>query len=107
MDYEYVEVLIVLLTSLLFIAGSVERLIEIAKPLILKIANEDWQKAVKVLLAVLLGFGLSALLQFNPLGQFKWFVAPEWTGYLAAGMLASAGSSVLHPILEWLKTLKE
>lgn len=87
------------------LAAATERLIEIVKPLFEKIPNLDWQKAAKVAGAVLVGFGLSALTGFDVLAQFGLSVAPV-LGYAAGGLLISAGSSTIHPILEWLKTIK-
>jgi hypothetical protein len=100
-----IETLIAVFTTLLVLAGAVERLIEIAKPLLVKITNLDWQKSIKVLFAVLVGFGLSALFRFDILAQLGIATFPV-LGYLAGGLGASLGSSVIHPILEWLKTLK-
>ena len=98
--------LIVIFTVLLSIALAAERLIEVAKPLILKITNPDWQSSVKIVAAIVIGFGLAAMFQFNLLAALTVTSINPVFGYLMAGIVSSVGSSVLHAILEWLKTLQ-
>lgn len=100
------EKLVAIITVLLFIAGATERLIELVKPLIEKwIKDAAWLISVKITAAVLVAFGLAALFQYDLLTEVGLAVAPV-LGYLATGLVSSVGSSVLHPLLEWLKTLK-
>jgi hypothetical protein len=99
-----IDILIGVFAILLIFASATERLVEIVKPLFLKITNLDWQVSIKVAFAVLVGFGLAALFQYDVLAKVG-IVALPVLGYLAAGLIASVGSSVLHPILDWLKTL--
>jgi hypothetical protein len=98
------ETLVAVFTILLTIALAAERFIEIFKPIIEKI-SVLWQPSVKITLAILVGFGLAALFRFDLLKDLGLGVAPV-IGYALAGLVASTGSSVIHPILEWLKTLK-
>ena len=98
--------LIVIFTVLLSIALAAERLIEVAKPLILKITNLDWQSSVKIVAAIVIGFGRAAMFQFNLLAALTVTSINPVFGYLMAGIVSSVGSSVLHAILEWLKTLQ-
>lgn len=98
------ETLVAVFTILLTISLAAERLIEIFKPLIEKI-SVAWQPSVKISMAILTGFGLAALFRFDLLKDLGLGVAPV-IGYALAGLVASTGSSVIHPILEWLKTLK-
>ncbi len=90
----------------LTLAAASERLIELVKPLFLKIKDENWQKSAKVAGAALVGFGLSALFGFNVLDKFGVTAAPV-LGFLASGLLIGSGSSVIHPLLEWLKSIKQ
>jgi hypothetical protein len=99
-----IEVLTKIFSVLLVIALASERLIEVAKPLIEKVSIK-WQPSIKISVAILVGFGLAALFHFDILAElFVLGIAPI-VGYLLAGLVSSAGSSVIHPILEWLKTL--
>jgi hypothetical protein len=99
------QILIAVFTILLTLSLAVERLIEVARPLIEKIAVV-WQPSVKIGLAVVIGFGLAALFRFDLLKELLVFGVAPVLGYLLAGLVASTGSSVIHPILEWLKSLK-
>lgn len=99
------EVLEGLITAVIILALSTERGIELVKPLFLKIADPNWQKVAKIGAASVLGFAVSALVKFDPLAQLGFNLSP-WAGYAAAGLLASAGASPWHALLEWLKTIK-
>jgi hypothetical protein len=94
-----------MLTAVALLAASVERGVELFRPLILKIKDVQIQGVVKIAAAALLGFGLSALLRIDVLAILGISFNPV-VGYLAAGVLASAGASPWHAILEWLKQTK-
>jgi hypothetical protein len=96
---------IAMFTVLLTIALASERLIEVAKPLINKIQNVELAASVKIIGAALIGFGLAYLFGYNLLLALGLADIPTVLGYLVTGLVSSVGSSVLHPILEWLKTL--
>lgn len=94
------------LVAVITLAAMVERGVELVRPLILKIADIQAQNVVKIAAAVVIGFGTAALLQINVLGILGLAVPPV-AGYAAAGVLASAGASPWHALLEWLKTIKQ
>ena len=98
------QALIAVFTILLTIALAAERLIEVGKPLIEKI-TPTWQPPVKITLAATVGTLLAGLFHFDLLKELTVTGIAPIVGYIAAGLVASSGSSVLHPILEWLKTL--
>ena len=100
-----IDVLVAIFTVILTMAIAAERLIEIFKPLLDKLSTV-WQPSVKIVAAILVGFGLSALFNFDLLSKLGVMGVSPIAGFALAGLIASAGSSVLHPILEWLKTLK-
>ncbi len=100
-----IQILIVVLTAIALLAASVERGIELFKPLLNQIKSPDWQNVAKLGAAILLGFGLAALIRLDILAMLGFTFAPV-AGYLAAGILASAGASPWHAFLEWLKTIK-
>lgn len=100
------ETLISVLAVLAALAAFVERGVELVKPILEKLIKDGaWLISAKVLLASLVGFGLAALLRIDPLAMIGVSVSPV-IGYAAAGVLASAGASPFHAILEWLKTIK-
>jgi hypothetical protein len=101
-----VENLIAVFTVLFTIALAVERLIQIAKPLLEKIKDPLWLESAKVASAVVVGFGLAALFRFDLLERMTVTGTLPVIGYALAGLVASVGSSTLHAILEWLKTLR-
>ncbi len=100
-----VDVLIAIFTILATISLGAERLIEIFKPLIDKIAAA-WQASVKIGAAILIGFGLSALFRFDLLKEMSVSGSLPIVGYLLSGLIASTGSTVINRFREWLKTLK-
>ena len=99
------QTLIAVFTVLWTLALAAERFIEIFKPLIEKISIV-WQPSVKIVLAIAIGSALAALFRFDLLKELAVFGVIPVIGYVLAGLVASAGSSVIHPVLEWLKTLK-
>ena len=101
-----VEILIAIFTVLATISLAAERLIEMLKPLIEKIPTGAWQASAKIALAILSGFGLSALFRFDLLAQMGVHNDSVLIGYALSGLIASTGSTVINRILEWLKTLK-
>jgi hypothetical protein len=102
-----IETLIAVFTVLLTIALAVERLIQVAKPLLEKIQDPDWLESAKVVSAIVVGFGLAALFRFDLLARLTVTGTLPVVGYALAGLVASVGSSTLHALLEWLKTLQE
>ena len=100
-----VEVLVAVFAVLLTISLAVERLIEMFRPLIEKIA-EAWRASVKIGSAILVGFGLAALFRFDFLNELSVDGISPIVGYVLAGLVASTGSTTINRILEWLKTLK-
>lgn len=98
------ETLVAVFTIILTISLASERFIEIFKPLVDKV-SVAWQPSVKITTAILVGFGLAALFRFDLLKDLGLGVSPV-IGYALAGLVSSTGSSVIHPILDWLKTLK-
>lgn len=100
-----VEVLIAVFAVLLTISLAVERLIEMFRPLIEKIAI-TWQASVKIAGAILAGFGLAALFRFDFLKELGVVGISPIVGYILAGLVASTGSTTINRILDWLKTLK-
>ena len=99
------QTLIAVFTVLWTLALAAERFIEIFKPLIEKISIV-WQPSVKIVLAIAIGSALAALFRFDLLKELAVFGVIPVIGYVLVGLVASAGSSVIHPVLEWLKTLK-
>jgi hypothetical protein len=103
-----VEILISVFAILLVIAGSAERFIEIVKPGLEKtIKDPSWLISAKVAAAVLMSFALAAFFHFDLLARLGIVGTLPVIGYAAAGLFASIGSSGLHAILEWLKTIKQ
>jgi hypothetical protein len=102
-----IESLVAVFAVLLTIALAAERLIEIFKPIIEKIQDPNWLTSAKVGAAVLVGFGLAALFRFDMLARLSVTGTLPVVGYAAAGLVASVGSSTLHALLEWLKTLQQ
>ena len=100
-----VEVLIAIFTILLTISLAAERFIEVFKPLIEKI-SASWQASVKISVAILIGFGLSALFRFDLLKEMTVSSNMPLAGYALSGLIASTGSTTINRLLEWLKTLK-
>jgi hypothetical protein len=100
------ETVIALVTVIGTLAVAVERGIELFRPLWVKITDELWQNVAKLAAAILLGFGVAALLGINPFAILG-LPYPPVAGYAFAGFLASGGASSWHAILEWLKTIKE
>lgn len=90
----------------IFVALAVERGVAIARPLTLKIKDLEWQASAKIVLAIVLGILVAALLRLDFLTTVGIPLFGAWAGYVAAGVLASAGASPWHALLEWLKTLK-
>ncbi len=105
-DWSLLDKIVAVVATLATLSVIVERGLELVKPLFLKIKDENWQKSAKIAAATLVGFGLAAVLKYDALAQFGLSV-PAWVGFLATGAAISGGSSVWHPILEWLKTIKE
>lgn len=100
------ETLIAVFAVLYVISGAAERLIEVFKFLFNKITNSDVQSSIKLLSAILIGVGLSALFHFDLLAQVGIIGVSALVGYLAAGLLSSVGSTTISWFLAWLKTLK-
>lgn len=90
---------------LLTISLAAERLIEILKPLYEKIKDGVWKASVKLLSAVVIGTVCAALFRFDMLAKLS-VEAPFLVGYLAAGLIASTGSTTINRFLEWLKSLR-
>jgi hypothetical protein len=99
-----IENLTLVLTAVALLAASVERGIELFRPVIEKLST-SWQHVVKIGGAILIGFGLAALLRVDVLAMLGVSFYPV-AGYLLAGVLASAGASPWHAVLEWLKQTK-
>ena len=99
------ESVLAVLTVVAFLAAAVERGVELFRPLLLKIIDENIQNAVKVAVAIVLGVALAALIRIDALAMLGITFNP-WAGYVAAGVLASAGASPWHALLEWLKSIK-
>jgi hypothetical protein len=99
------ETIGIVLTVVAMLAASVERGVELFRPLLMKINNLDVQNAAKIGVAVVLGILVAALLRLDILATVGISYSP-WAGYVAAGVLASAGASPWHALLEWLKTLQ-
>jgi predicted Co/Zn/Cd cation transporter (cation efflux family) len=95
----------IVIAAIVMLAVAVERGVELFRPLLMKIKTVEWQNDAKLGAAILLGFGLSALLRLDILAMLG-FTFPPLAGYAAAAFLASAGASPWHAILEWLKTIK-
>lgn len=100
-----VDVLIAIFAILLTISLAAERFVEITKPLILKVSL-GWQASLKITIAVLVGFGLSALFRFDMLKELSISGSLPVVGWALGGLIASTGSTVINRILDWLKTLK-
>ena len=98
------ESIVVVLTAIALLAASIERGIELFRPFFNKIKNVDWQNVAKLGAAILLGFGLAFLIRLDILAMLGFTFAPI-AGYITAGLLASAGASPWHALLEWLKTI--
>jgi len=93
------------LVAIVMLATAVERGIELFRPWLLKIKVIEWQNVVKLGAAIVLGFCLSALIKLDVLAMLG-LTYPPVAGYAAAGVLASAGASTWHAVLEWLKTIR-
>jgi hypothetical protein len=100
-----VESLIGVFAVLLTISLAAERLIEIGKPLFDLIKADTWKASVKLLSAIVIGTACAALFRFDMLVKLN-VEAPFLVGYLAAGLIASTGSTTINRFLEWLKTLR-
>jgi hypothetical protein len=100
-----VENLIGVFTVLLTISFAAERLIEVGKPLFELIKSVTWRASAKLLSAIVIGTGVAALFRFEILPKMD-IEAPYLLGYLAAGLIASTGSTTINRLLEWLKTLR-
>ena len=100
-----VESLIGIFTVLLTISFAAERLIEVGKPVYELIKAEAWKASAKLLSAIIIGTGVAALFRFEMLAKMD-IEAPYLLGYLAAGLIASTGSTTINRLLEWLKTLR-
>ena len=100
-----IENLIGVLTVLLTISFAAERLIEVGKPLFEMIKDATWKASAKLLSAIVIGTGVAALFRFEMLAKMD-IEAPYLLGYLAAGLIASTGSTTINRLLEWLKTLR-
>ena len=102
-----IEMIQSVLVVLVFLALAVERGVELFRPLFSKIPEAGyWQATVKIAIAMTLGVFLSALLRLDILAMLGLTLAPA-AGYVAAGVLASAGASPWHALLEWLKSIKD
>jgi hypothetical protein len=99
------ESLIGIFTVLLTISFAAERLIEVGKPLFELIKSATWKASAKLLSAIVIGTGVAALFRFEMLAKMD-VEAPYLFGYLAAGLIASTGSTTINRLLEWLKTLR-
>jgi ABC-type branched-subunit amino acid transport system permease subunit len=110
MEQGFLAVLIVVVSILFALALAVERAMEIIKGPLMKIkwlvADPNLLISAKVLIAVLIGWGLAAVVSYNVMSELGAPV-PVAVGYLMTGLLTSTGSSFWHAILEWLKTIKE
>jgi hypothetical protein len=100
-----IEMVITVIGLIALLAATVERGVELFKPGLNKISDEEWRKVAKLGAAILLGFGLAFLVRLDVLALLGFTFHPV-AGYVTAGILASAGASPWHAILEWLKTIK-
>ena len=101
-----IENLIAVFAVLLTISFAAERLIEVFKPLFEKITSPTWQSSTKLLSAILIGTACAFLLQFNLFLKLGVASVANIVGYIAAGLIASTGSTTINRLLEWLKTLR-
>ena len=101
-----IENLIAVFAVLLTISFAAERLIEVFKPLFEKITSPTWQGSTKLLSAILIGTACAFLLQFNLFWKLGVASVANIVGYIAAGLIASTGSTTINRLLEWLKTLR-
>jgi hypothetical protein len=99
------ETFITIFAVLLTISLGAERLIEAFKPLFDKIVD-SWRGSVKLIAAILIGFGLAALFRFDMLERLTITNTLPVVGYAVAGLIASTGSTTINRLLEWLKTLR-
>ena len=100
-----IEVLISIFAVLSTISLSVERLLEAFAPVFAKI-TVSWQSSVKLIVAIVLGFGLAALFQFDLLAKIAVVGISPFVGYGLSGLISSTGSTAINRFLGWLKTLK-
>lgn len=108
MDGTLLDKLIIALAIAAILAGAVERLVEMAKPLLAKIKNPAWLASAKIASAIVFGFGMAALTGFDFLKEAGWAQLPSpWIGYIASAMVLSLGGSIIHPLLEILKIPKQ
>ena len=102
-----IEMIQSVLVVLVFLALAVERGVELFRPIFSKIPEVTyWQATVKISISILLGVFVSALLRLDILAMLGLSLSPA-AGYVAAGVLASAGASPWHALLEWLKSIKD
>lgn len=102
-----IENLIAVLAVLLTISYAVERLIEVFKPLFEKITSHTWQSSIKLLTAIIIGTACAFLLEFDMFWKLGVASVAPIVGYIAAGLIASTGSTTINRLLEWLKTLRK
>lgn len=101
-----IENLIAVFAVLLTISFAAERFIEVGKPLFEKITSPTWQSSSKLLTAILIGTACAFLLEFNLFWKLGVASVANIVGYIAAGLIASTGSTTINRLLEWLKTLR-
>lgn len=99
------ETLLAIFAVLLTISLGAERFMEVFKPLLDKVA-EKWRSSIKIIVAILVGFGLAALFRFDILAKLMITGNLPVISYALTGLIASTGSTTINRILEWLKTLR-
>ena len=96
----------VALAAVAIVAAAVERGVELFRPLWNKIKNTDIQNTAKIGAALLLGFFVASVTKIDFFAMLGLSGLAPLAGYVAVAVLASAGASPWHALLEWLKTLR-
>ncbi len=93
------------------VAAAVERIIEIIKPIYLKLRNRimktdlsECTKAEKIMLSIFMGITICIILQIGI--DLPAVNEPAFVQQLLAGLLSSLGSNLLHILLSILTGLK-
>jgi hypothetical protein len=109
---EIMDNIIMVLIILLAVAGAIERLVEVIKPVYLQVKNaitkagfQECTKSEKIVMSILLGPALCIITQIGI--DIPRVNESAIIQYILAGLLASMGSNILHTVLSILLAFKD
>lgn len=98
-----------ILSQFALMAGFAERVVQMAKG-VFKYAEKlpEYQHYIDLGLSGGVNILLAFSWKFDVFGIFGFSIPnAEWAGFVMTGVLATAGSSIIHEVLELLKMFKE